>query len=183
MSAIAAIEYYTREDYRHWKGDWELIRGTPLAMSPSPSVGHQRIAGRLFVQLAEALDQCPNCEALYEIDVEFSDDTVTRPDVIVICHSPDADRLTRAPALIAEVISPRTARRDEQTKFQLYQEEGVDHYVLLYPDQRNAKVYRLIDGTYRKVGDFQQEQCSFELPDCVVDVDFSRLWSRERALR
>ncbi len=178
MSAVVAIEHYTLDDYRHWEGDWELIRGVPLAMSPSPSVDHQRIGGRLFVQLATALDSCPNCEVLYEIHVEFSTDTVTRPDVIVICSPPDGDRITRAPALIAEVISPRTARRDEQTKFQLYQEEGVAHYVLLYPNQRKAKVYRLIDGAYRKVGDFQHEHCAFELLDCVVKVDCSRLWSR-----
>ena len=178
MPIVAAIEHYTLDDYRHWEGDWELIRGMPLAMSPSPTIEHQRVSGRLFVQLAAALEPCLNCEALYEIDVEFSDDTLTRPDVIVVCQPSHGERITHAPMLIAEVISPRTARRDEQTKFQLYQEEGVGHYILLYPDQHKAKVYRLIDGAYRKLGDFQNEHGAFELPDCVVDVDFSRLWSR-----
>ena len=26
--------YYTYEDYRQWKGDWELIDGVPFAMAP-----------------------------------------------------------------------------------------------------------------------------------------------------
>jgi Uma2 family endonuclease len=100
------VEHYRIEDYRRWQGDWELIQGIPLAMSPSPGVRHQRVARRLLRQLDEALDDCPRCEAFHGIDVELSDDTVTRPDVIVICFEPDGDRITRAPALIAEVVSP-----------------------------------------------------------------------------
>lgn len=178
MSTAAIVEYYTIEDYQHWQGDWELMRGIPLAMSPSPGVAHQRVARRFQRQFDEAFDHCPHCEVFYEIDVELSQDTVIRPDVIVICDPLDGDRITRAPALVAEVISPKTARRDEQTKFQLYCEEGVGYYILLYPQQNKAKVYRLIEGAYRKVGDFQHERCRIELPNCVVDLDVSRLWSR-----
>lgn len=177
ISAVSVIEYYTLEEYRHWEGDWELIHGVPLAMTPSPGVAHQRVARRFQRQFDEAFDHCQRCEVLYEIDVEFSDDTVTRPDVIVICDPPDGDRITRAPALIAEVISPQTARRDEQTKFQLYRDEGVGYYLLLYPSQTKVRVYRLVDGDYRNIGDFQREICPIELPDCVVEVDCSRLWS------
>ncbi|WP_363183679.1 Uma2 family endonuclease [uncultured Thiocystis sp.] len=120
---------------------------------------------------------CP-CEALYEIDVEFAEDTVTRPDVIVVCGALEGERIVRAPALIAEVISPKTASRDERTKFQLYREEGVGYYLLLYPRQTKAKVYRLVDGEYRKIGDFQRETCTIELPDCIIDLDIGKLWSR-----
>ncbi|WPL17292.1 hypothetical protein Thiowin_02293 [Thiorhodovibrio winogradskyi] len=177
MSAVATLEYYTLDDYRHWKGDWELIHGVPLAMSPSPGVEHQRVARRFQRQFDEAFDQCPQCEVFYDIDVEFSADTVTRPDVLVVCNPLDGDRITRAPTLIAEVVSPNTARRDEQSKFQLYRDEGVSYYLLLYPKQAKAKVYRLVDGDYRKVGDFHRERCSIELPECEVDVDFARLWT------
>ena len=176
MSSVAVLEHYTLDDFRSWEGDWELIRGVPLAMTPSPGVSHQRIARRFQRQFDEAFDHCPTCEVFYEIDVEFSADTVTRPDVLAICSPIDGDRITRAPALVAEVLSPKTARRDEQTKFQLYRDEGVGYYILLYPDLAKAKVYRLVDGDYRKVGDFQREICRVELPHCVVDVDFSRLW-------
>lgn len=129
MTAQPLPELYTLEDYRHWEGDWELIRGIALAMAPSPALNHQRLGGRIYSQLVEALEDCPHCEALYEIDIEFAQDTVVRPDVILICYEPEGERLTRAPELIFEVISPATARRDEQTKFQLYREEGVSCYV------------------------------------------------------
>jgi Uma2 family endonuclease len=178
MSASAVVEHYRIEDYRRWQGDWELIHGIPLAMSPSPGVRHQRVARRLLRQLDEALDHCSQCEAFHEIDVELSDDTVTRPDAIVICFEPEGDRITRAPALIAEVVSPKTARRDEQTKFQLYRDEGVGYYILLYPNEAKAKVYQLIDGEYRKLGDFQRESCPIDLPDCRIELSFARLWAR-----
>ena len=32
---MCAIEYYTYDDYLLWEGDWELICGYPLMMSPS----------------------------------------------------------------------------------------------------------------------------------------------------
>lgn len=176
MTAQPLPELYTLEDYRHWEGDWELIRGIALAMAPSPALNHQRLGGRIYSQLVEALEDCPHCEALYEIDIEFAQDTVVRPDVILICYEPEGERLTRAPELIFEVISPATARRDEQTKFQLYREEGVSCYVLVYPSAAKAKVYRLVDGDYRKVGDFHDERYTFVLSRCGIDFDFGRLW-------
>ncbi|NEX20811.1 Uma2 family endonuclease [Thiorhodococcus mannitoliphagus] len=178
MQRSLETEHYTLTDYCGWEGDWELIQGMPLAMSPSPGVAHQRVSMRIARQMDQALDQCPHCEVLFETDVEFSEDTVVRPDVLVICHPPKGDRLTRAPELIFEVVSKKTARRDEVAKFQLYQDEGVAHYVLVYPEARKAKVYRLTEGEYRKVGDFHDETHSFELSKCIIPCDFSRLWRR-----
>jgi hypothetical protein len=44
MTAIKAIEYYTYDDYLLWEGKWELIKGLPMAMTPSPIINHQDIA-------------------------------------------------------------------------------------------------------------------------------------------
>jgi len=178
MAQESWIEHYTLADYQDWEGDWELIHGMPMAMTPSPGVGHQRVGSAIHAQLFDALEDCPHCEPLFETDVTFSDDTVVRPDVLVICHAPEDDRLTRAPELIFEVISMKTARRDEVTKLELYRDEGVGHYVLVYPEARKAKVYRLVEGAYRKIGDFHDERHSFELSNCVIPFDFSRLWRR-----
>lgn len=101
---------------------------------------------------------------------------MSRLDVLVICCTPEGDRLTRAPDLVFEVISPKTARRDEVDKFDPYRSESVAHYVLVYPEAHKAKVYLLIDGEYRKVADFHDETHRFELSKCALDFDFSRLW-------
>ena len=139
----------------------------------------ERVSAAAFRQLDESLDDCPHCHAAFGIDVEFAQDTVVRPDVLVICYQPDGERLTRAPDLIFEVISPRTARRDEVVKFDLYRAEGVSHYVLVSPEAQKAKVWRLVDGEYRKVGDFHDESHRFELSRCALDFDFGRLWKRK----
>jgi len=181
MSVHPNLQTYTAQDYRQWEGDWELIDGYPVAMAPSPVFEHQHLSAKIFRQLDQALDHCPHCQALFEMDVEFSDDTVVRPDVLVICYAPEGDRLTRAPDLVFEVIPPKTARVDEVTKFDLYQREGVAYYVVVYPSAKKAKVWRLIDGQYRKVADFQDEPYRFDLSKCRIDFDFARLWVRKNA--
>ena len=95
-------------------------------------------------------------------------------DVLVICYQPEGERLTRAPSLIFEVISPKTARRDEIIKFDLYRTEGVMHYVLIYPGSKKAKVYRLIEGEYRKVGDFMMKNIASNFPDApLISIFFA----------
>lgn len=179
MPLPAVIESYTVQDYLQWEGDWELIHGQPVAMAPSPALEHQQSSAAVFRQLDEALEHCPHCQALFEIDVEFSAETVVRPDVLVICYQPEGERLTRAPDLIFEVVSPRTTRRDEVVKFELYRAEGVGHYVLAYPEAKKAQVWRLTNGEYCKMGDFHDETWRFELSKCAFDFDFSRLWKRK----
>lgn len=170
------VERYTLEDWRQWEGDWELIDGVAYAMAPSPTVSHQTIASALYAQLYAQLENSTHCRALYETDVEFSRQTVVRPDILIICYEPEGDRLTRAPDLIIEVVSPQTARRDEVLKFALYREEGVAFYLIAYPEERRVKAWRLIDGEYRKLGDFQRETQRFQLSKCAVELDFAKVW-------
>jgi hypothetical protein len=66
-------------------------------------------------------------------------------------------------------------------RLQLYCDEGVTWYVLVYPAAEKAKVYRLADGEYRKVGDFHDEQHDFALSRCRIAFDFARLWQDRRA--
>ena len=172
------IEAYSVADYQTWEGDWELIYGQPLAMTPSPGVLHQRVNSALHAQLYTAIESCPDCEVLFEIDVEFAEETVVRPDLVIICYPAQGDRLTRAPELIVEVVSHLRSRRDEVIKFDLYQREGVAYYILAYPEAQKAKVYRLTDNTYVKVGDFFDEGHRFELSKCTFDFAFGPVWPK-----
>ena len=177
MTDPAYSEKYTRQDYQRWDGDWELIEGSAYAMSPSPGYTHQYINGKIYRLLDEQLETCTQCHAVIETDVELSQDTVVRPDSMVICYEPE-ERLTRAPELVFEVISPTTARRDELLKFELYQTEGVKYYVLAYPDSRKAKVFQLMEGKYRKLGDYSAETITFQLSACQIDFDFNFIWRK-----
>ncbi|CAA6821110.1 MAG: Unknown protein [uncultured Sulfurovum sp.] len=175
MLAEKYIELYTIEDYQHWEGEWELIYGSPYAMAPSPMVTHQNINGKIFLELNKAFDDCPDCQALFEIDWEVSSDTVVKPDTLVICYEPD-EKITKKPELIFEIASKSTVKRDETLKFELYQQEGVEFYVIVYPDKQVAKVYHLKEGRYIKAGDFSDEMYVFDLDKCKIDFDFSKIW-------
>jgi Uma2 family endonuclease len=179
MLAERYIELYTLEDYQQWEGNWELIYGSPYAMSPSPLVTHQNINMKIARQLSENLDNCPNCQALFEIDWEVTSDTVVKPDTLVICYEPD-EKLTKKPELIFEIASKSTVKKDETLKFELYQQEGVEFYVIVYPKKQVAKVYKLKDGRYIKAGDFSDKMYEFSLDSCNINFDFSKIWRKRQ---
>ena len=136
---MCAVEYYTYDEYTQWKGDWELIKGVPLAMAPAPMITHQAIAGNILFELKSSMDKCEECLVLGEANWKINDDTVVRPDVVLICNEPNDAYMTKAPEVIIEVISKSTAKRDEQIKFKLYEEERVKYYIIVYPDDCKAK--------------------------------------------
>ncbi|MFP4428850.1 MAG: hypothetical protein ACLFPB_05965 [Desulfovermiculus sp.] len=61
MSLHEQLEKYTTTDYEQWHGDWELIQGRPVAMTPSPGFLHQRVRLQIARRLDEQLEECPQC--------------------------------------------------------------------------------------------------------------------------
>ncbi len=175
-----AVRYpprYTVRDYEKWKGDWELIEGVPYALA-SPTFEHQRIVGRIFRFLDEELeDKCPECKVGIDTDYVIDQHTVVRPDVFIVCGEV-REKLLSPPKVIFEVVSEGTAERDEKLKFELYQREGVEIYVIVFPSLKKAKVYRLSDGRYVKLKDVTTDTLELPLEDCTVSIDFSEIWER-----
>ena len=170
--------HYTYKDYRHWEGRWEIIDGEAFAMSPAPMPKHQIISAKITTQLTTALESCRECEAYLPIDWHVTDDTIVQPDNLVLCYTPEGSYITKAPSLIFEVVFPSTAAKDEHLKFDIYQREGVLYYILVYPDEKLAKVYRLTeDGRYAKALDATDETFTFDLKKCTIDFDFSKIWN------
>lgn len=180
MSNIGLLPKYTYSDYTSWEGEWELIEGIPVAMAPAPMKTHQRIAKEIIVTLSNALDEteCSECEVLYETDWKLSEETVLRPDIVMVCGDENEKYITKSPKIIVEVLSPSTAKKDETVKFNIYEDEKVDYYILVYPDDLRAKVYRLKEDNYSKVGDFTKEKLRFEGIDCELELDFERVFRR-----
>ncbi len=61
-----------------------------------------------------------------------------------------------APDWIIEVVSPGTISYDTKTKFDLYAENGVGEYWILYPGEQTISIYVLQDGNYQPKGDFYE---------------------------
>ncbi len=131
MCPSKAIEHYSYKDYCQWEGDWELISGFPLAMTPSPVISHQAISANILFELKKSIgNDCKHCMVLIQEDWKINDDTVLRPDVVLICNEPNKNYIIKAPEIVVEVVSPSTARRDEVIKFEIYQKEKVKFYIL-----------------------------------------------------
>jgi len=159
---------YTYEDYKRFEGDWELIDGYLYAMAPSPFGVHQKIMGNLIYLFKEELDDC-ECDIYPELDYIVSEDTVLRPDLAVYCEEFEEYPKT-TPKIVIEIISPSSAQRDEKIKFDIYEREKVDYYVLVYPDFKKVKIYKNekgFDKVYEGDGKFK-----FEL--CDIEIDFKK---------
>ncbi len=180
---LAYQEFYTADDYSLWDGEWELIGGMPYAMSPSPSVTHQVISTNIATSLKDSLSSktnsdtkaCKDCLILIETDWQVSNDTVVRPDVMIVCKAVK-EKVFVTPNLIVEVVSSSSTKRDELMKFELYQQEGVLYYILVYPDKRIAKAYINKCGCFTKLGDYSSDTIEFDNSGCSLSLNFESVW-------
>ena len=84
-AALKFAPHYTHKDYVQWMGDWELWEGIAVAMSPSPFGRHQRVVTALAAELLGELRRTNSlATALARLDWIIADDTVVRPDVMVV---------------------------------------------------------------------------------------------------
>jgi len=180
--ALAYREYYTYEDYKRWEGDWELISGVPIAMAPSPMGIHQFLNGRIFRILDEELEECEKCVALIEEDWIISNDTVLRPDTLVVCKEDLFSNVKKTPYLIVEVVSKSTQKKDETIKKEIYEKEGVKTYILIYPEILKARVFRLENGKYKDLGMFVDEKIEADIEECKIIIDFEKVFSKAKRL-
>lgn len=161
---------YTYGDYEKWPGDWELIRGIPYAMAPAPAWQHQHFGGRFVTAWSIALREKGNacdCKVLYETDWVIADDTVVRPDVMIVCESISGLHVTTPPSLVLEILSPATVLKDRNTKFNLYQAYGVRYYLLADTGKKEVEVFVLDGNRYRQDDTLD----SFQLANgCTVNL-------------
>jgi len=84
-SAEKYVPNYTVDDYQHWEGDWELWQGVAVAMTPSAYGNHSSVLVNICAALKNAIVNA-GCSAtvLVELDWIISDDTVLRPDAMIV---------------------------------------------------------------------------------------------------
>lgn len=173
-SAPTYLPRYTTTDYELWEGDWELWDGHAVAMSPAPNVRHQRVAKQLLLAIQDQLDQHQDChcEVLYEVDWRIKDDTVFRPDLVVVCEPIETPWLEKPPSLIVEVLSPSTEKNDRGYKRKRYAELGVGYYLVVDPEAQQIETLQSVDHTYQPA-----EPTELTLNDgCTINLDTASIW-------
>ena len=143
----------TYEDFLRFPDDGlrhELIDGEHY-VTPSPATVHQRLVSRLhgaFFVYFQAHSVGEVFTAPF--DVVLSTHDVVEPDLLVILADQaeivnDAN-VRGAPAIVIEIASPSTRRRDEGIKKNLYDRAGVREYWMVDPVSRTIAVRAQPEG-------------------------------------
>lgn len=171
------LPHYTYDDYVQWEGKWELIQGIPFAMTPSPTVVHQRISTRIVWQLMDLLKNCSKCEVLPSVDWQIAEDTVVQPDVLVVCEENiGVVKLEKTPVMVFEILSPSTSKKDRTIKYRFYESAGVKYYCIVDPDTSSVDVFTLQKEKYREAGQFKEGKMFFDLGPCQIQLDFAKIF-------
>lgn len=174
-SASRYVPHYTLEDFRRWEGDWELIDGVAISMTPSPFGPHERVISRLAYQIQSQLSQDNGpCMVYTNLDWIVSTDTVIRPDLMLVCGAQPERHLERPPAVMVEVLSDATRERDLTIKRSICHDSQVNHYLIIDPDART--VGHVSAGAAEQLDAGQT--LKIHLPECglTLELDVSCLF-------
>lgn len=148
---MAAPIYYTADMVRALPDDgnrYEVVYGE-LLVTPAPRPWHEVVQGRLRSALDAYLAGRHIGVVLGPLgDISWGPDVLLSPDVFVVpleqARTLEWARM-RDLLLVAEILSPASARHDRFTKRRRYQEAGVPLYWVVDPDERRVEVWTPAD--------------------------------------
>ena len=148
---MAAPVYYTADMVRAMPDDgnrYEVVYGE-LLVTPAPRPWHQILVHRLSLAIGNYLDRESGAIVLTSpADISWGPDVLVQPDVFVV-PAVEARSLTwsrmRTLLLVAEVLSPSSARGDRFLKRLRYREAGVPLYWVVDGDERMVEVWTPAD--------------------------------------
>jgi Uma2 family endonuclease len=149
---MAAPVYYTADMVRALPEDrnrHEVVYGE-LVVTPAPRPWHEVLQFRLHQALGSYLDRHPVGHAFgSRADISWGPDVLVSPDVFVVpleqARTLDWSRMQDL-LLVAEILSPASARYDRFLKRRRYQEAGVPRYWILDGDERQVEVWTPADS-------------------------------------
>jgi len=149
MHPGASARKLTYEDFVRFPDDGrrhELVNGVHY-VTPSPAQRHQQASWQLSGALFNYLQAHPIGRGFAApFDIVLSSSDVVEPDILVVLNDQlgiltDAN-VQGAPAIVIEILSLITRRRDFGIKRELYERAGVREYWIVDTDQQNVTVHR-----------------------------------------
>lgn len=177
---------FSYADYLKWSFDEriELIKGKLFKMSPAPRRVHQELHAKLFTEIGFFLKRKPCSVYSAPFDVRFPTNpndsneetfTVVQPDICVVCDASKLDDAgcIGAPDLIVEILSPSSAAKDLNDKFDLYEQHGVGEYWIVFPGEGILEIFDLIDGKYVSRSKYVRQNTVFSrvLPGLKIKLE------------
>lgn len=162
---------------------FEILDGI-LVKEPSPNVPHQRVSRRLQRLLEDYFWKVdPRGEVLdAPLDTTLGDITVVQPDLLYVSGEQQnmvkETRIDGPPALVVEIISPTSRRKDRVQKMQIYQNAGVQHYWLVDPGEKTLECFSLREGLYALLAAGMDNDVVKHPEFAGLEVNLSVLWAR-----
>jgi Uma2 family endonuclease len=168
---MAAPLYYTADMVRALPEDGnrhEVVYGE-LLVTPAPSAWHELLQVRLLTALDNYLRRQPLGVVFgSRADISWGPDVLVSPDVFVVlleqARTLDWARM-RDLLLVAEILSPSSARTDRFLKRRRYQEAGIPEYWIVDPDERRVEIWTPTDTLPR----FEHKALTWQ-PDPSVEA-------------
>lgn len=184
---------YSYADYLTWRFTEyvELIKGRIMRKMSAPTSQHQLISSDVHGLIWNHLrgKPCRVYSAPFDVRLMRSTgngdaqiQTVVQPDISVICDLGKIDKrgCLGAPDWIIEIVSPNSLVLDIRTKFDLYAENGVAEYWIVFPGEqtalahaRNAVGEYEVTGTYAEPGPMlcrMLPELAIEWTDVFVEI-------------
>lgn len=130
----------------------ELINGAVYQLA-LPTYDHQAAIGEIFgiMHIWFKGKSCKPMVAPFDVILRQNENNihVVQPDILVLCDPEHIDRrgnYTGVPALVVEVLSPASRRKDLFLKLDLYLQAGVKECWLVDPDKKAVYWYAFAAG-------------------------------------
>ncbi|MEY4768410.1 MAG: hypothetical protein RL637_1049 [Pseudomonadota bacterium] len=164
FSQLDLNKSYSYADYLTWKLNErvEIIKGKIMLMSLAPNLNHQAIERNLIIEIGSYLKdkKCRVFPAPFDVRLYNRKQlilknqeikTIVQPDVCVVCNPEILDKqgCDGSPDWIIEIVSKGNSKRDLLLKYELYQENGVGEYWLVYPYEEAVHQFILNPKTDR----------------------------------
>jgi len=159
---------------------YEYIDGE-IYLLASPKTLHQKILGDLYFAFYNWF-QGKNCRPMlapYDITLKRNPENinVVQPDLMVICDLEEKlderDYYMGTPALVVEILSESTRRKDLVKKLDLYMSTGIKEYWIVNPLNKEVTVYLFEDETVSKNATYKNKElaASFYFPGLEISLD------------
>jgi Uma2 family endonuclease len=177
LMAMPATTNWTADMVRALPDDgkrYEVIDGE-LFVTPAPTFHHQRAAFVLGTRLQPYVAAHGiGVVVLAPADVLAAEHVMVQPDVFVARliegRQPATWKDVGTPLLVAEILSPSTARADRQVKRRLYQRERVPEYWIVDVDARLLERWQLEDERPEILAERIEWRPDLRHPPLVIDL-------------
>jgi Uma2 family endonuclease len=167
------------DEFIAWEERQELryeYAGAVIEAITGGTMAHARIQANLLVELGARLRGGPCFVIGSEVKVRTAT-SVRYPDAMVICSPADGKSTwTTAAAVLFEVLSPSTARKDLGVKNAEYQTlEKLTRYVVLHQDVAAAEVF-FRDDEREWAHEFVSAEGALKMPEIGVEIPLAILY-------